>query len=128
MNNFNLKNEKINLIIALIYPIFLLGQDFISDSAAIKISYGCSPDRKVEGTNVEIGGSQLELMTPLYYHDGGDWSFGAGLRLPKHGHRYIGHKLPQRRSIALTRTRPFPQQGLFGNTQGYRSLRTRHRR
>ena len=69
----------INLILALIYPILLLGQDFISDSAAIKISYGCSPDRKVEGTNVEIGGSQLELMTPLYYHDGGDWSFGAGL-------------------------------------------------
>jgi len=58
----------------------LTAQDFISDSAAIKISYGSSPDRKVEGTNVEIGGSQWELMTPLYYHDGGDWSFGAGLR------------------------------------------------
>ncbi len=61
-------------------PFFGHSQDFISDSAAIKISYGTSPDRKVEGTNVEIGGSQWELMTPLYYHDGGDWSFGAGLR------------------------------------------------
>ncbi len=56
------------------------GQDFISDSAAIKISFGTSPDRKVEGTDVEIGGSQWELMTPLYYHDGGNWTFGAGLR------------------------------------------------
>lgn len=52
----------------------------MSDSAAIKVSYGYSPDRKVDGTNVEIGGSQWELMTPLYYHDGGDWSLGAGLR------------------------------------------------
>ena len=58
----------------------LIAQDFISDSAAIKISYGSTPDRKIEGTNIEVGGSQWELMTPLYYHDGGNWSFGAGLR------------------------------------------------
>jgi hypothetical protein len=73
--------KKIALIFTLIAShLTLTAQDFISDSAAIKISYGSSPDRKVEGTNVEIGGSQWELMTPLYYHDGGDWSFGAGLR------------------------------------------------
>ena len=73
--------KKIALIFTLIVShLVLTAQDFISDSAAIKISYGSSPDRKVEGTNVEIGGSQWELMTPLYYHDGGDWSFGAGLR------------------------------------------------
>ena len=73
--------KKIALIFTLIAShLALTAQDFISDSAAIKISYGSSPDRKVEGTNVEIGGSQWELMTPLYYHDGGDWSFGAGLR------------------------------------------------
>ena len=73
--------KKIALIFTLITcHLALTAQDFISDSAAIKISYGSSPDRKVEGTNVEIGGSQWELMTPLYYHDGGDWSFGAGLR------------------------------------------------
>ena len=60
-------------LLSFLTPIFTYGQDFISDSAAIKVSYGTSPDRKVEGTNVEIGGSQLELMTPLYYHDGGDW-------------------------------------------------------
>ena len=73
--------KKIALIFTLIAShLVLTAQDFISDSAAIKISYGSSPDRKVEGTNVEIGGSQWELMTPLYYHDGGDWSFGAGLR------------------------------------------------
>ena len=68
------------LLFSLISPLLIFGQDFITDSAAIKISYGCSPDRKVEGTNVDIGGSKFELMTPLYYHDGGDWSFGAGLR------------------------------------------------
>jgi hypothetical protein len=67
-------------LLSFLTPIFTYGQDFISDSAAIKVSYGTSPDRKVEGTNVEIGGSQLELMTPLYYHDGGDWQLGAGLR------------------------------------------------
>src|SRR6056300_1184793 len=73
--------KKIALIFTLIAThLVLTAQDFISDSAAIKISYGSSPDRKIEGTNVEIGGSQWELMTPLYYHDGGDWSFGAGLR------------------------------------------------
>ena len=73
--------KKTALIFTLIAShLVLTAQDFISDSAAIKISYGSSPDRKVEGTNVEIGGSQWELMTPLYYHDGGDWSFGAGLR------------------------------------------------
>ena len=73
-------NKTALLLLALSSPLVTFGQDFISDSAAIKISYGTSPDRKVEGTNVDIGGSQLELMTPLYYHDGGDWQFGAGLR------------------------------------------------
>ena len=72
---------KIALFFVFVFShLFLNGQDFISDSASVKISYGSSPDRKVEGTNIEIGGSQWELMTPLYYHDGGDWSFGAGLR------------------------------------------------
>ena len=68
------------IALCLLPTFFLQAQDFMSDSAAIKVSYGYSPDRKVDGTNVEIGGSQLELMTPLYYHDGGDWSLGAGLR------------------------------------------------
>ena len=68
------------IALCLLPALFLQAQDFMSDSAAIKVSYGYSPDRKVEGTNIEIGGSQWELMTPLYYHDGGDWSLGAGLR------------------------------------------------
>jgi hypothetical protein len=73
-------NRTALTLLAFLTPLFTYGQDFISDSAAIKVSYGTSPDRKVEGTNVEIGGSQWELMTPLYYHDGGDWQLGAGLR------------------------------------------------
>ena len=69
------------LLAFLFFPfLFLHGQDFMSDSAAVKISYGSSPDRKVEGTAIEIGGSQWELMSPLYYYGGEDWSFGAGLR------------------------------------------------
>ena len=68
------------IALCLLPTFFLQAQDFMSDSAAIKVSYGSSPDRKVEGTDIEIGGSQWELMTPLYYHDGGDWSLGAGLR------------------------------------------------
>ena len=73
-------NRTALTLLAFITPLFTYGQDFISDSAAIKVSYGTSPDRKVKGTNVEIGGSQWELMTPLYYHNGGDWQLGAGLR------------------------------------------------
>ena len=73
-------NKAALLLLALSSPLFTFAQDFISDSAAIKISYGSTPDRKVEGTNIEVGGNQWELMTPLYYHDGGNWSFGAGLR------------------------------------------------
>jgi hypothetical protein len=73
-------NKTALLLLALSTPLITFAQDFISDSAAIKISYGSTPDRKVEGTNIEVGGSQWELMTPLYYHDGGNWSFGAGLR------------------------------------------------
>jgi hypothetical protein len=68
------------IFIAMACPIFVHSQDFMSDSAAVKISYGSIPDRKVEGTNIEIGANQWELMTPLYYHGGEDWSFGAGLR------------------------------------------------
>ena len=73
-------NKTALLLLALSTPLITFAQDFISDSAAIKISYGSTPDRNVEGTNIEVGGSQWELMTPLYYHDGGNWSFGAGLR------------------------------------------------
>jgi len=68
------------IFITLACPIFVHSQDFMSDSAAVKISFGSIPDRKVEGTNTEIGANQWELMTPLYYHGGDDWSFGAGLR------------------------------------------------
>jgi len=71
--------QKMSYLLFLL-PVLVFGQDFISDSAAVKVSYGSYPDRKVEGTNIEIGASQWELMTPLYYHDGGNWSFGAGLR------------------------------------------------
>jgi hypothetical protein len=73
--------NKIALISYLsLLPFFLCGQDFMSDSAAIKISYGASPDREIKGTGEEIGGSQWELMSPVYYHGAEDWSFGAGLR------------------------------------------------
>ena len=71
--------QKMSYLLFLL-PVLVFGQDFISDSAAVKVSYGSYPDRKVEDTNIEIGASQWELMTPLYYHDGGNWSFGAGLR------------------------------------------------
>ena len=72
-------NKTLSFLLLLLLPLLAFGQDFISDSAAIKVSYGSFPDRKIEGTNDEIGASQWELMTPLYYHDGGSWSFGAGL-------------------------------------------------
>ncbi len=73
-------NRSLFLVLFLWCQFPLWSQDFISDSAAIKISYGSIPDRRIEGTNTEIGADQLELMSPLYYHEGRDWSFGAGLR------------------------------------------------
>lgn len=59
---------------------FASGQDFISDTAAIRLSYSNTPDRKIEGTTTEVGLSQWALMTPIFFHKAESWAFGAGFR------------------------------------------------
>lgn len=59
---------------------FAFGQDFISDTAAIRLSYSNTPERKLEGTTTEVGTSQWALMSPIFFHKGEGWSFGAGFR------------------------------------------------
>ena len=59
---------------------FASGQDFISDAAAIRFSYSNTPDREIEGTNTEVGLSQWAAMSPIFFHKGESWSFGAGFR------------------------------------------------
>ena len=59
---------------------FATGQDFISDTAAVRFSYSNTPDRKIEGTTTEVGLSQWALMSPIFYHKAESWAFGAGFR------------------------------------------------
>ncbi|MBC8349589.1 MAG: DUF6268 family outer membrane beta-barrel protein [Verrucomicrobia bacterium] len=61
-------------------PIFPKEQDFMSDAAAVRLSFSGSPERTVEGTSTEIGLRQWTLITPLFYKKGDAWSFAAGLR------------------------------------------------
>ena len=59
---------------------FASGQDFISDTAAVRFSYSNTPDRKIEGTTTEVGLSQWALMSPIFFHKAESWAFGAGFR------------------------------------------------
>ena len=59
---------------------FASGQDFISDTAAVRLSYSNTPDRKIEGTSTEVGLSQWALMSPIFFHKAESWAFGAGFR------------------------------------------------
>ena len=59
---------------------FASGQDFISDTAAVRLSYTNIPDRKIEGTTTEVGLSEWAVMSPIFFHKAESWSFGAGFR------------------------------------------------
>ena len=64
----------------LVSPICLQAQDFMSDAAAVRLSFSGSPKRTIQGTSKEIGLQQSTLITPLFYKKGEVWSFAAGLR------------------------------------------------
>jgi hypothetical protein len=64
----------------LVSPICLQAQDFMSDAAAVRLSFSGSPKRTIQGTSKEIGLQQTTLITPLFYKKGKVWSFAAGLR------------------------------------------------
>jgi hypothetical protein len=59
---------------------FAAGQDFISDTAAIRLSYSNTPDRKIDGTTTEVGLDQWAIMSPIFFHKAESWAFGAGFR------------------------------------------------
>jgi len=76
----NMKIFAVYLSSLFLATTFSLGQDFISDTAAIRLSYSTTPDRKIEGLTTEVGIDQWAVMSPIFYHKGEGWSFGAGLR------------------------------------------------
>ena len=59
---------------------FALGQDFISDAAALRVSYSNTPDRNLDGLSTAVGISQWAIMSPIFYHKSESWSFGTGFR------------------------------------------------
>ena len=73
------------LLLTSLFPPLLLGQDFVSDAAAIRLSHSWVPDRKIEGLSAEVGLSEWSVMSPIFYHKGESWSFGAGLRYESTG-------------------------------------------
>ena len=59
---------------------FAFGQDFISDTVAIRVSYSDTAERKLKGESTEIGINQWAIMSPIFYRKAEGWSFGAGFR------------------------------------------------
>ena len=55
-------------------------QDFMSDAAAVRLSFSGSPKQTLEGTSAELGLEQWTIITPLFYKKSGSWSFAGGLR------------------------------------------------
>ena len=74
---------KISLLFFLSFfssGLLLQAQDFKTEMKAIRSTYSHTPDRKIEGTNVEVGLNQWGIMSPLYFHKGEKWAWGAGFR------------------------------------------------
>ena len=59
---------------------FAFGQDFISDTVAIRVSYSDTAERKIEGSSTKVGINQWAIMSPIFYRKAEGWSFGAGFR------------------------------------------------
>ena len=47
---------------------------------AVRTTYSITPDRNIEGTNVDLGINQWGIMSPIFYQKSDDWAFGAGFR------------------------------------------------
>ncbi len=47
---------------------------------AVRTTYSITPDRNIEGTNVDLGINQWGIMSPIFYEKSDDWAFGAGFR------------------------------------------------
>jgi opacity protein-like surface antigen len=63
-----------------ILPFSSSAQDFKKEMKAVRSTYSITPDRNIEGTNVDLGINQWGIMSPIFYHRSNDWSFGAGFR------------------------------------------------
>lgn len=59
---------------------YLAAQEGMSELAAVRLAYENSSDRKVKGTNTEIGYDQWEIRTPVFFKEWGDWKFAGGVR------------------------------------------------
>tara|TARA_B110000495_G_scaffold168512_1_gene155476 strand:+ start:34 stop:951 length:918 start_codon:yes stop_codon:yes gene_type:complete len=77
----NFPKNLLLLVVSLCPFSFLLqAQDFKKEMAAVRFTYSNTLDRKIEGTNVEVGINQWGIMSPIYFHKGENWSWGAGFR------------------------------------------------
>lgn len=68
------------LSLSSVLSISLLSQDFKKEMKAVRTTYSITPDRNIEGTNVDLGINQWGIMSPIFYEKSDDWAFGAGFR------------------------------------------------
>ncbi len=68
------------LSLSSVLSISLLSQDFKKEMKAVRTTYSITPDRNIEGTNVDLGINQWGIMSPIFYQKSDDWAFGAGFR------------------------------------------------
>ena len=68
------------LSLSSVLSISLLSQDFKKEMKAVRTTYSITPDRNIEGTNVDLGINQWGIMSPIFYQKTDDWAFGAGFR------------------------------------------------
>ena len=68
------------LLVSSVLSFALQAQDFKKEMKAVRTNLSITPDRNIEGTNVELGITQWGIMSPLYYHKADKWAWGAGFR------------------------------------------------
>lgn len=68
------------LLVSSVLSFALQAQDFKKEMKAIRTNLSITPNRNIEGTNVELGITQWGIMSPLYYHKADKWAWGAGFR------------------------------------------------
>ena len=78
-----MKHSKIFLPTFLLLGSFFFqvnAQDFKKEMKAIRSTLSITPDRKIDGTNNELGINQWGIMSPIFFHKAERWAFGAGFR------------------------------------------------
>lgn len=67
------------LLLCLFLP-RLDAQDFKKEMKAVRSTFSITPDRKIDGTDNEVGINQWGIMSPIFYHKFEALAIGAGFR------------------------------------------------